>query len=222
MFLACSATRVMLPPIHLARHYQRPTVPLAVCLTRPLSSSMVSRLLFVACLTLNSGQGMMVEGPIVELRHHTLLDSNNKYHRYLAIVVDVLWGHNRTFDAQGREIETEQSTIDRIRIGYAKVLNLVVQYCCIDSTSNSVWHYIHQWETVVKADPNALSPQQIVTRLKGVGIPLEWYAEGASKLHPTIKNRVEFWADRQILIHGKLKVGETVKIKVRYFLLLLD
>ena len=46
----------------------------------------------------------MVEGPIVELRHHTLLDSNNKYHRYLAIVVDVLWGCNRTFDAQGREI----------------------------------------------------------------------------------------------------------------------
>jgi hypothetical protein len=34
-------------------------------------------------------QGMTIEGKIVELRHHTLIDSNKTYHRYLAIVIQV-------------------------------------------------------------------------------------------------------------------------------------
>ncbi len=46
---------------------------------------------------------------------HTLTDSAGKFHRFLAVVVDIKWGHNRTYDVNGIEIETEQATIDRIR-----------------------------------------------------------------------------------------------------------
>lgn len=60
-----------------------------------------------------------------------------------------------------------------------------------------------------------MNAQQIFTRLKGEGIPKEWYAEGQSKVHPTVANRGEFWADRQILINGKLAIGEVVRIKTR-------
>lgn len=86
---------------------------------------------------------------------HTLTDGAGKFHRFLAVVIDIRWGHNRTFDVNGIEIETEQATIDRIRTGYAK------------------------WETVLKADPNALNATQILTRLGGVGIPKTWYEDGA-------------------------------------------
>lgn len=82
-----------------------------------------------------------------------MVDANGTYHRFLAIVVDVQWGHNRTFDAHGTEIETEQATMDRIRTGYAK------------------------WELVEKKDPNVsptlffflfgknpFSPNRFITR----------------------------------------------------------
>ena len=46
------------------------------------------------------GQGMTVEGTIVELRHHTLKDPD-MYHRYLAVVIEAKRGNNRTFDEKG-------------------------------------------------------------------------------------------------------------------------
>merc|ERR1711991_1165936 len=79
-----------------------------------------------------SSQGMTIEGTIVEMRHHTLIDSEKTYHRYLALVIEVRRGNNRTFSGNGQEIETEQSRVIRSRVGFSS------------------------WKEEVKADPNEL------------------------------------------------------------------
>ena len=58
-----------------------------------------------------TGQGLTVEGTLVQLRNHTIIDEAKTYHRYLALVLDVKRGNNRTFDESGKEIETEQSRV---------------------------------------------------------------------------------------------------------------
>jgi hypothetical protein len=68
---------------------------------------------------------------------------------------------------------------------------------------------------VEKKDPNAINAKQILTRLKGVGIPADWYPDGQKNVHPNVADRCEFWADRKILIEGKLAVGEIVRIKTK-------
>lgn len=135
------------------------------------------------------GPGLMVEGPIVELRHHTLKDSAGAYHRFLAVVVDCTGGHLRVFNAQGVEVEADQSKIDRKRTGFAT------------------------WSTGVVAAANALTATQIVERLGGVGIPADWHAQGGAALHPAVTNRVEFWAPRALLVDAKLAIGAVIKIK---------
>ena len=131
----------------------------------------------------------MLEGKIAELRHHTLLDGEKMYHRFLAIVLDVEKGHNRTFDDSGKEIETEQSRATRSRVGYSS------------------------WKEDVVKDPNELTLAQISKRLGEVGFPPSLKEEGKDKLHPNVPNRYEFWADRQLVTSSKLAVGETVRIK---------
>jgi hypothetical protein len=54
-------------------------------------------------------------------------------------------GNNRTFDAKGVEIETEQSRVIRSRVGFSS------------------------WKEEVKADPNELSLQFIAARFGGRG-----------------------------------------------------
>lgn len=53
----------------------------------------------------NQGKGFTVVGTIVEIRNHTVQDSSNKYHRYVALVLDVEYARNRTYAADGTEVE---------------------------------------------------------------------------------------------------------------------
>merc|ERR1711916_112573 len=91
-------------------------------------------------------QGMTIEGTIVEMRHHTLIDSEKTYHRYLALVIEVRRGNNRTFSDNGQEIETEQSRVIRSRVGFSS------------------------WKEEVKADPNELTLEFIAARFGGRGM----------------------------------------------------
>ncbi len=136
-----------------------------------------------------AGQGMSVEGKIVQLRNHTIIDEAKTYHRYLAIVLDVARGNNRTFDEQGKEIETEQSRVAVARKGYSS------------------------WTETTKADPNELTLAQIGVRLGGQG-QHKGVSENADKLHPSVANRFEFMADRTLVTSAKLEVGEVVRIKL--------
>ena len=137
------------------------------------------------------GQGMTIEGEIVEMRHHTLVDADTTYHRYLAVVVNVNRGNNRTFDDSGKEIETQQRRTAKARSGFSS------------------------WTETVISDPNELSLAQIGVRFGGTGLPRGWFDEGAANLHPTKENHFEVWADRNLVTDGKLKVGQTVRVKTR-------
>jgi hypothetical protein len=139
---------------------------------------------------LTVGQGMTVEGKIAQLRNHTIIDEAKTYHRYLAIVLDVKRGNNRTFDDTGKEIETEQSRVAVARKGYAT------------------------WSETKKADPNELTLAQIAVRLGGVGQHKRVSDEEADKLHPAVPNRFEFLADRTLVTSAKLAVGEVVRCKL--------
>lgn len=134
-------------------------------------------------------QGMTLEGTVVEMRHHTLVDEKKTYHRFLAIVLDVKSGRNRTFDDKGQEIETEQKRLAMGRQGYLT------------------------WDAKVKEDPNELKLNQIAVRLGSVGLRKGLYDEGASKLHPNVPNRFEFWCDRQLMTSSKVAVGEVIRLK---------
>ncbi len=47
----------------------------------------------------------------IKMRNHTVQDNQNKYHRYIALVVDVEFVRKRTFGPDGKE--TEIQTLDK-------------------------------------------------------------------------------------------------------------
>jgi hypothetical protein len=49
-----------------------------------------------------AGDTMIVEGTISELRHHTVQDNEKNFHRFLAVVVDVVKGHVGDTETQER------------------------------------------------------------------------------------------------------------------------
>ncbi len=136
-----------------------------------------------------AGQAMTVEGTIVQLRNHTIIDEAKTYHRFLALVLDVKRGNNRIFDDSGKEIETEQSRVAVARKGYAT------------------------WSETKKTDPNELTLAQIAVRLGGAGQHTN-VSDEPDKLHPAVPNRFEFLADRTLVTSAKLEVGEVVRCKL--------
>ena len=146
----------------------------------------------VDSLAAPGSQGMTVEGTIVQLRHHTVVDAKTTYHRFLAIVIDVKRGNNRTFDERGMEIETEQSRIARGRVGYSS------------------------WKETKIDDPNELTLANIAARFGKLGMHQGLLNdEQMAALHPHVPNRFELWADRKLVTEGKLEVGQLVRAKTK-------
>jgi hypothetical protein len=54
-----------------------------------------------------------------------------------------------------------------------------------------------------------------LTRLQNVGLPAGWDDLHESKRHPKVPFRVEFWADRQLLIDSKVSVGAKIKLRTK-------
>lgn len=65
-----------------------------------------------------SGDGFTIHGIVHEIRNHTVQDMNNKYHRYVAVVLDVEYIRIRKFDSQGREIEQSSQKLQKFGKGY--------------------------------------------------------------------------------------------------------
>ena len=72
------------------------------------------------------GDGFTVEGKLVEARNHSVCDKSGKYHRYLALVVDVSRTRIRVFTEQGEERDPQHISQDKVaRKGYLNVYKKV-------------------------------------------------------------------------------------------------
>jgi len=135
--------------------------------------------------------GVAVLGNVLEIRNHTLQDGSKKYHRYLALVLEVEQIRNRKFNKDGTELET--SFVVEKRVGKGR-LN----------------HFDHQAEK----DPEAVSFSDWCSRLGGQAMPSEFH-EKQRDLHPSNEGRFEFWGDAVKLKPMDLKKGQRVKLKTK-------
>ncbi|XP_061775892.1 arpin [Nerophis ophidion] len=65
-----------------------------------------------------SGQGVLVEGTLVDLSRHVLTDVNNKKVRYYVLYIKPKRIHQRKFDASGKEIAPNFSDSKKVNTGF--------------------------------------------------------------------------------------------------------
>ncbi|XP_030622501.1 arpin [Chanos chanos] len=68
--------------------------------------------------TYHSGQGVILEGKIVDMSRHAITDINNKKERYTILYIRPSRIHRRKFDAKGNEIEPNFSDTRKVNTGY--------------------------------------------------------------------------------------------------------
>ncbi|XP_054632207.1 arpin [Dunckerocampus dactyliophorus] len=64
------------------------------------------------------GQGVLVEGTLVDLSRHVLTDVNNKKVRYNVLYIKPKRIHHRKFDARGKEVEPNFSDTRKVNTGF--------------------------------------------------------------------------------------------------------
>jgi len=137
--------------------------------------------------------GVAILGTIFDIRNHTIQDSSKTYHRYVAIVVDVEQIRNRKFNSNdGSEIEVPFQPEKRIGKGY-----------------------LNTFDREAQIDPEAVSVEELCTRLGGSAMPLGLFDKQRDQLHPIQKDRFEFWGDSNLLKSMNLKKGDRVKLKTK-------
>nr|XP_057943779.1 arpin [Doryrhamphus excisus] len=65
-----------------------------------------------------SGQGVLVEGTLVDFSRHVLTDVNNKKARYHVLYIKPKRIHQRKFDADGKEVEPNFSQTRKVNTGF--------------------------------------------------------------------------------------------------------
>eukprot|EP01091_Cochliopodium_minus_P012154 TRINITY_DN3617_c0_g1_i1.p1 TRINITY_DN3617_c0_g1~~TRINITY_DN3617_c0_g1_i1.p1 ORF type:complete len:231 (-),score=85.79 TRINITY_DN3617_c0_g1_i1:77-769(-) len=137
------------------------------------------------------GKGFTIEGKIIELRNHTIqenVNGNTKYHRFLAVVIDVDTAKNRVYNEKGEEIESDQKRTVMKQKGFLSV------------------------EKVVEEDPAFITNTKLLERLGGSSLPKGLNVEGSKKLAPQVKDRFEFWGNSD-LFFVDLEVNRVVRLK---------
>eukprot|EP01114_Cavostelium_apophysatum_P015696 TRINITY_DN4336_c0_g1_i1.p1 TRINITY_DN4336_c0_g1~~TRINITY_DN4336_c0_g1_i1.p1 ORF type:complete len:221 (+),score=24.68 TRINITY_DN4336_c0_g1_i1:53-715(+) len=138
-----------------------------------------------------SGDGVAVQGTVVEVRNHSLQDQSNKTNRYVSVVLDVETIRTRKFDSGGKEIETAPPTDKAVGKGY-----------------------INKFDHKSIDDPYRISPDTYLgTTLKGNSMP--YYESQDKKLHPHVPDRFEFWGEPAKLKPMDIKKGAVLKLKTK-------
>eukprot|EP00008_Paramoeba_atlantica_P014737 CAMPEP_0201475498 /NCGR_PEP_ID=MMETSP0151_2-20130828/926_1 /ASSEMBLY_ACC=CAM_ASM_000257 /TAXON_ID=200890 /ORGANISM="Paramoeba atlantica, Strain 621/1 / CCAP 1560/9" /LENGTH=231 /DNA_ID=CAMNT_0047855609 /DNA_START=13 /DNA_END=705 /DNA_ORIENTATION=- len=143
------------------------------------------------------GNGFTVEGKLVELRNHSVCDQSGKYHRFLSLVVDVSRSRIRVFTDKGEERDPQHNPEDKVqRKGYLNV------YHKVDS-----------------GDPFQVDDDSLQKAIgsASAALPDGYFDLQASKLHPKVPRRFEFWGDSLKLKYRDLhlKPGSGVIIRTK-------
>jgi len=135
------------------------------------------------------GDGISVFGTVNELRNHTVKDSSNKHHRYVAIVVDIGYYRSRLFK-DGSELEPPIEREKAIAKGW-----------------------LNQFDHKTFEDPDKITADQWLLRLDNKANP--YWIEQNSQLHPNVKDRFEFWGETQTVKAMDLKKGDQIRLKTK-------
>ncbi|XP_068595433.1 arpin-like isoform X1 [Brachionichthys hirsutus] len=65
-----------------------------------------------------SGQGLLVEGKLLDVSRHVIIDSKNQKARFYVLYLKPRRIHQRKFDASGREIEPNFTDTQKVNTGY--------------------------------------------------------------------------------------------------------
>jgi len=138
-----------------------------------------------------TGKGFTVKGTVNDLRNHTVQDANNKYHRYIAVVIDVEFIRMRTFGPDGSE--TEIQTIDK-------------------ATGKG---FLNKFDHKNVDDPNIISTDTYCMKFGGKALPPGYYDQQLPNLHPLTGGRLEFWGEINTLKALELKKGIRISLKTK-------
>jgi len=138
-----------------------------------------------------SGNGVSVQGKIVDFRNHSVQDSSNKQNRYMAVVVDVEFIRKRTFNEQGEETEPGGPNEKAVAKGY-----------------------INKFDHKDIEDKEKITSDTFLqTVLHGKSLP--YFLDQEKNLHPNISNRFEFWGTSTLLKPMDLKKNDTFRLKTK-------
>ncbi|XP_008851026.1 arpin isoform X1 [Nannospalax galili] len=132
------------------------------------------------------GNGVLLEGELVDVSRHSILDARGKKERYYVLYIRPSCIHRRKFDPKGNEIEPNFSTTRKVNTGFL----------------------MSSYKVEAKGDTDRLTPEV----LKGLVNKLE-LMELTERLTPD--QTVGFWMPESEMEALELELGAGVRLKTR-------
>ncbi|XP_062945286.1 arpin isoform X1 [Cynocephalus volans] len=149
------------------------------------------------------GNGILLEGELVDVSRHSILDAHGRKERYYVLYIQPSRIHCRKFDPKGNEVEPNFSTTRKVNTGF-----LMSSY--IPETEEAKIKVLADSESELEAkgDSDTLTPEA----LKGLVNKPELLALTDSL---TPKHTVAFWMPEAEMEAMELKLGTGVRLKTR-------
>ncbi|XP_062945287.1 arpin isoform X2 [Cynocephalus volans] len=132
------------------------------------------------------GNGILLEGELVDVSRHSILDAHGRKERYYVLYIQPSRIHCRKFDPKGNEVEPNFSTTRKVNTGFL----------------------MSSYKLEAKGDSDTLTPEA----LKGLVNKPELLALTDSL---TPKHTVAFWMPEAEMEAMELKLGTGVRLKTR-------
>jgi len=139
-----------------------------------------------------SGNGVIAVGKVIDLRNHNVQDSKKKYHRYIAILLQVEVFRKRIFDSKNVEVDWTIGGEKRVGIGY-----------------------LNKYDHKEVQDPNEITEDGFRKLIGGQALPLGYFDEQKMNLDPYQKGVFEFWGEVSFVKSMDLKKDQKIKLKTK-------
>ncbi|XP_060892277.1 arpin [Labrus mixtus] len=136
--------------------------------------------------TYESGQGVLLEGKLIDISRHSISDDRNQKVRYFVLYIKPSRIHQRKFDASGNEIEPNFSDTKKVNTGFL----------------------MSSYKVEEKGESDRLSEEQlsaIVNKAELVKITDKYRPSGT----------VAFWYPESEMDKTELETGQDVRLKTR-------
>ncbi|KAM7003148.1 arpin [Tautogolabrus adspersus] len=136
--------------------------------------------------TYESGQGVLLEGKLIDISRHSISDDSNQKARYFVLYIKPSRIHQRKFDASGKEIEPNFSDTKKVNTGFL----------------------LSSYKVEAKGESDRLSEEQltaIVNKAELVKITDKYRPSGT----------VAFWYPESEMDKTELETGQDVRLKTR-------
>ncbi|XP_034043374.1 arpin-like [Thalassophryne amazonica] len=133
-----------------------------------------------------SGDGVLVEGKLVDVSRHAISDVSSQKARFYVLYVKPSRIHRRKFDASGKEIEPNFSDTKKVNTG----------------------HLMSSYKTEAKGESDRLSEEQLATTVNKTEL-----IQMTDEYRPN--GTIAFWYPESEMDKTELDVGQDVRLKTR-------